>query len=137
MRLDSVHALLPLIAAATAVNFLLAGWAFVAGLAGRRTLGPAFWTLLLLSIVPIVINAGAGIVLVVGGSRPRTPLHFLYGILVAVAAAAQYGLRPGGFLRTTVQRTLAVFNEPRTLALICLTQAALLLRAYMTGAFGR
>lgn len=137
MRLESVHALGPLIAAAAAANFFLAAWAFIAGLAGRRTLGTGFWALLLLSIALILINAGAGVLLAAGGARPRTPLHFLYGILVTLAAVAQYGLRPGGFLRTTVQRTLSVFNEPRTLALICLTQAALLLRAYMTGAIGK
>ena len=137
MQLDTVHALLPLIAAATAVNFLLAGWAFITGLAGRRTLSMSFWALLLLALALIVVNAGAGILLAASGARPRTPLHFLYGILVTIAAAAQYGLRPGGFLRATVQRTLPGFNEPRTLALICLTQAALLLRAYMTGALGR
>ncbi len=148
MRLDTLHALGPLILAAVAVNLLLAGWAFLIGLGGRRVLGRAFWTVLLAGLVLVVIEASAGVLLALGGARPRTPLHILYGVLVALAAAVQFGLRPGGFLRAAVLRASEAaadrsprprqgFNEPRMLALICLTQAALLVRAYMTGALGR
>ncbi|HEV8354235.1 MAG TPA: hypothetical protein VGR24_08605 [bacterium] len=138
MRADTIHALGPLIVAAIAINLVLAGWAFAAGLTRRRALGPAFWITLLLGLVLVVVEAGLGILLAAGGARPRTPLHFLYGVLVAIAAAAQFGLRPGGVLRRAMQRTAGrPFNEPQVLALLCLTQAALLMRAYMTGALGR
>lgn len=149
MRLDAVHALGPLILAAIAVNLLLAVWAFLAGMRRRRPLGRAFWVVLFVALLLVTVEAAAGILLTVGGARPRTPLHFLYGVLVSVAAVVQFGLRPGGFLRGIVQRQPGstnhslrsgagqAFNEPRVLALICLTQAALLMRAYMTGALGR
>jgi hypothetical protein len=137
MRLDTVHALGPLIVAAIAVNLLLAGWAFAAGLGRRRALGPAFWAVLLVGIALVAVEAGLGILLTAGGARPRTPLHFLYGILVGATAVVQFGLRPGGFLRRSLQTAGRVFKEPQVLALLCLTQAALLLRAYMTGALGR
>ena len=55
----------------------------------------------------------------------------MYGALVAATAVVQYGLRPGGFLR----RRYSEFekSEARTLALICLTQFALIARGWMTG----
>jgi hypothetical protein len=138
MRLDTVHALGPLIIAAIAVNLLLAGWAFAAALGGRRALGPAFWAVLLVGLALVAVEVGLGILLAAGGARPRAPLHFLYGILVGAAAVVQFALRPGGFLRRSVQQTAGrVFKEPQVLALLCLTQAALLMRAYMTGALGR
>ncbi|HEY3247999.1 MAG TPA: hypothetical protein VGK88_06895 [bacterium] len=137
MRLETLHALGPLILAAVVVNLLLAGWAFLAGLAGRRTLNRAFWIVLLIGLVLVVLEAAAGILLAAGGARPRTLLHILYGVLVSVTAVVQFGLRPDGFLRRTIQREPLAFNEPRVMALVCLTQAALLMRAYMTGALGR
>lgn len=136
MRLLALHSLSALITATATGNFVLAGWAFVAD-RRRRTLGTAFWALLLVVLALLVVQVASGVLLALGAARPRTPLHFLYGILVVGAAVAQFGLRPGGFLRATLQRDAIQFPEARTLALICLTQAALILRAYMTGVLGR
>ncbi len=136
VQLLTVHALASLIRVAAIGNALLAAWAFAADLRRVRTLSRAFWVAVLLVAV-VVIQMAAGLLLAVGGARPKTSLHFLYGVLVAATAVAQFGLRPGGFLRAAVMHNTPEFREPRWLALICLTQLALILRAYMTGMLGR
>lgn len=136
MRLLVLHSLPALIVAMVAGNVILAGWAFVAG-RRPRLLSRGFWTLLLAILVLLTLQVAAGILLAVSGARPRAALHFLYGILVAVGGIAQFGLRPGGFLRAMVLPRPAQGREARTMALLCLTQAALLFRAYTTGALGR
>lgn len=138
MRLLALHALPVLLVLEIAGNAVLAGWALLADFRKRTTMSAAFWTVLLLVVMLAVVQVGAGILLAVGGSRPRVSLHFLYGILVAAGTALQFAMRPSGGLRRTVLRDLAASGrEPRALALLCLTQAALLARAYTTGAFGR
>lgn len=136
MRLLALHALPALLILEIAGNAVLAGWALLADLRKRSAMSAAFWTVLLIVVLVVAVQAGAGILLAAGGRSPRAPLHFLYGILVAAGAAVQFGMRPAGGLRRTVFRGLAG-REPRALALLCLTQAALLARAYTTGAFGR
>lgn len=116
-------------------NLVLALLAGVAALAGRRTLPALFWAALLVLLALLAVQAAAGLALVAGGARPRTALHLLYGVLVAVGAVVQYGLRPGGWLRRRVVGE--PFREARVMALVCLTEGALILRAWMTGAFGR
>lgn len=137
MRLVALHALPALITLEIAGNAILAGWALVTDLRRRRQMSAAFWTVLLVVAALVTVQVAAGVVLAVGGSRAQVPLHFLYGILVAAAAWLQVGLRPTGSLRRVMFRDPAGSREPRTLALLCLTQAALLARAYTTGAFGR
>lgn len=137
MSLSAVHASSALIIAVIAGNAVLAGWAFASDLRRMRALPGAFWTALLLVLALLVLQAAAGIVMTAGGARPKAALHFLYGILVLGTAVVQYGLRPGGFVRASARGDPARFREPRVLALICLTQAALIMRAYMTGVFGR
>lgn len=137
MRLVVIHALPALIVLEIAGNAILAGWALAADLRRRRQLSPVFWTVLLVVAALVAVQVAAGVVLAVGGSRPQVPLHFLYGILVAAAAWLQVGLRPTGSLRRVMFRDPAGAREPRALALLCLTQAALLARAYTTGLFGR
>lgn len=115
----------------------LLAYGFLAVCAGayaiaRRPLPPWFWTLSLLAMVLIVVQAGAGLAIIVGGGRPRRALHVLYGSLVLAASIVQYGLRPAGYFRRTFARELS-WGEARTLALISLTQAALVARAWMTG----
>lgn len=131
MPLVAFHAYPALVGIAVAGNVILAVWAFAADLRRRHVMSAIFWTMLLVLVALVAVQVASGVVLAVGDSRPQAPLHFLYGILVAIGAAMQFGLRPGGFLRRSSLR------EPRALALICLTQAALLARAYTTGAFGR
>ncbi len=136
MRLVVFHAYPALIVLGIAGNALLAVWALAADLRRRAALGPVFWSVTLAVVAVVALQIASGIVLALGGSRPRVPLHFLYGILVTAAAVLQFGLRPGGSLRPIFMRD-AQRREPRALALLCLTQAALLARAYTTGAFGR
>lgn len=137
MRLVALHSLSALTVAVVVGNAILAGWAFAATRRRERLLSRGFWTLLLVVLVLLAVQVAAGIVLAAGGAQPRTSLHFLYGILVTMGGIAQFGLRPGGFLRSIVLPHSARSREARTLALLCLTQAALLFRAYTTGALGR
>ncbi len=117
-------------------NLLLAAWAGLSSLRGRWVLSAAFWAAMLGLLAVVSVQLLAGLVLLAAGARPGTGLHLLYGVLVAAGAVAQYGLRPRGFLRVRVAPGPG-FPEPRVMALLCLTQAALLMRAWMTGVFGR
>jgi hypothetical protein len=103
---------------------------------GRRGLPGWFWVLSLLALVLVGVQAAAGFLRLFGGARPERALHLLYGMLVLVVGFAQYGLRPGGFFRRVFARELT-WGEARTLALVALTQAALIGRAWMTGLGGR
>jgi hypothetical protein len=137
MRLVALHAYPALMLLIVAGNAVLTLWAIGADLLrGRRRLGPLFWTLLLAVNALLALQVASGIILAVGGARPGVPLHFLYGILVIVGGLVQVGLRPGGFLRGRVLVNPAHTNEPRMLALLCLTELALVLRAYTTGGAG-
>lgn len=118
-----------------------AGYAFLAVAAGlsavgRRPLPAWFWTLSLLALILVVAQVAAGLLLLASGARPRAGLHVLYGLLVLGAGSVQYGLRPGGLFRRTFAREMT-WSEARTLALLSLTQAALIARAWMTGMVGR
>ncbi|MDQ7848670.1 MAG: hypothetical protein QN152_07165 [Armatimonadota bacterium] len=131
MSPNDLHGAGVLVWVPAAGNLVLAAWAGISGLRARRSLSPIFWAILLLLLAILAVQAGTGLLLVLGGVPPRRGLHLLYAGLVATAAVTQYGLRPGGFLR----RRLApqAFNESRVLALLCLTQAALIMRTWMTG----
>lgn len=117
-------------------NLLLAAWAGLRSLRGHRVLPAGFWAGLLVLLAFLSVQLLAGVLLLAGGVRPRAGLHLLYGILVFAFALAQFGLRPRGFLRA---RLIAGPESPdaRLMALLCFTQAALMLRAWMTGVFGR
>ena len=134
MRLVAVHAYPILMLLIVAGNAVLTLWAIGADLLrGRRRLGPLFWSTLLAVNALVVLQAASGIILAIGGARPGVPLHFLYGILVIIGGLVQVGLRPGGFLRARVLVHPAQSNEARMLALLCLTELALVLRAFTTG----
>jgi hypothetical protein len=118
-----------------------AGYAFLAVAAGlsavgRRPLPAWFWTLSLLALVLVLVQAATGLLLMAFGARPRAGLHVLYGLLVLGAGSVQYGLRPRGLLRRTFAREMT-WSEARALALLSLTQVALIARAWMTGLVGR
>jgi hypothetical protein len=132
--LDSLHAAPILLYAPLAVYALLTVVAGVCAVA-RRALPSWFWTLSLIGLILVFVQAGAGVGLFLGGARPQRSLHVLYGLLIVAAGLIQHGLRPGGFFRRTFARELA-WGEARTVALISLTQAALIGRAWMTGLGG-
>ncbi len=115
-------------------NAVLALWAIGGDLLGRRRrLGSSFWAVLLFVNALLALQVASGIILAINGARPGRPLHFLYGILVTIGGLVQVGMRPGGFLRRRAFPEAVPVNEPRTLALICFTEMALVLRAFTTG----
>jgi hypothetical protein len=116
----------------------MVGYALLAILAGlytirRKSLPSWFWSVSLLLLAAVVIHIGAGALLYLSGSRPRRALHLLYGLLVLGTGLILYWLRPGGLLRRA-QGQLLTRDQMLTIALIALTQAALIMRAWMTGA---
>jgi len=136
MSLTQIHGAAVLVWMPVIGNFLLATWAGITWLRGRRVLPPVFWPLLLLVLAPLAVQAVAGLLLL-SSVRPRTGLHLLYAVLVVFTAIAQYGLRPGGAVRRAVAAAPDALPEAQVLALLCLTQAGLIMRAWMTGLFGR
>ncbi len=135
-QLRAVHALLFLTVATAAGNAVLSAWAIAAHRRHRPAVSRAFWTLLFLVLVVLAVQIATGALQAVAGARPKTSLHFLYGVLVTTGAIVQFGLRPQGFLRAAMTRNETPFREPRSLAIVCVTQMLLILRAYTTGAFG-
>jgi hypothetical protein len=127
---DTLHASTALIYAPLIGNLLLALVA-IAYAAMRRTLPGWFWTATTLVIAVLAIQLVAGLLVFAGGARPRRGLHLLYGVLTAVTALVQFGLRPRGFLRARVGGLETA--EARTVALIWFTQFALIARGWMTG----
>ena len=96
---------------------------------------PWFWTASRAGALVVAVQVLVGVVLFAGGARPGRALHLLYGLLALAAAFALVGLREGGWVRRLVA-TDAGSGTARTAALIAFTQAALLLRAWMTGVGG-
>ncbi len=137
MSFGTVHGTAALVWGLVVGNLVLAVWAGWGRLRRRRVLPPAFWVVLLVVLAVLAIQGAAGVLLLLGGARPRAGLHLLYAVLVVGVGVAQYGLRPGGFVRRVMASPPGSLDEPRVLALLCFTQAALLMRAWMTGTFGR
>ncbi len=140
MTFLTVHSRGTLIFITIVGNAGLAVWALVVHWRRRRTLGSGFWSLLLFVLALLTVQMAAGAVVALGGARPRTWLHFLYAVLVAGVAVYQFGLRPQGFMRPQRMLLGSIGLDPHSplgMALICLTQAALIARAYTTGALGR
>ena len=127
---ETLHASTVLIYAPLIGNMLLAiaagGYAL-----RRRPLPGWFWTATTLVVAVLAVQLVAGLVLFAVGTRPRRGLHVMYGVLTAVTAVIQFGLRPGGFLRRRYGGLEG--SEARTVALIWLTQFALIARGWMTG----
>jgi hypothetical protein len=136
VTLRDIHGAGLLVWIPVAANLFLALWAFASGLAGRRTLSEIYWAAVFAVLALLAVQVLAGMLLFAGGSRPRTLLHVLYGISVAIVAVAQYGLRPGGWVRARILAGGSV-RETTAMALLCLTQAGLVMRAWMTAFAGR
>lgn len=129
--LSSVHAA-AILRAGPMIGYVVLAM-FAGGLAlGRRPLPGWFWVLSLICLLAVIAQAGSGLLLFAAGTRPLRSLHVLYGLLAFAGGLVQYGLRPGAFVRRSLSPDLA-WGEARTLALISLTQAALIGRAWMTG----
>ncbi|MBI4279047.1 MAG: hypothetical protein HY660_11375 [Armatimonadetes bacterium] len=131
-----LHRTLWFLGVGMAVNLIASVWAYAAHLRGRNTLGPYFWALVTLGQAIVLIQVALGVSLILGGLRPKSWLHYLYGGLTFLAMMAQYGLRPGGAVRVMVSKGRGL-REPLVLALLCLFLVGLLARAYTTGRVGR
>lgn len=130
--LETLHATPIVIYGPLVGNLLLAIVAAVCAVT-RRPLPAWFWMALTVVLAVLAVQIAAGVATYIGGARPRRGLHVVYGICVVIAGAVQYGLRPGGFLRRQYAADLAK-SDARLLGLVCLTQFALIARAWMTGA---
>ncbi len=130
--MSAVHAFRALLWAAVALHGGVFLVAFFLDLTRRRVPG-WLWAAYWLASALVVVQGLSGAALYAGGLRPATSLHLLYGLLSVAGAVAAFGLRPGGFLRGLVHPV----REARTVALLSITVAALLLRAYQTGLFLR
>jgi hypothetical protein len=96
-----------------------------------------FWWILWIAQIPLAVEVASGAILFLGGARPRTTLHLMYGGMIILTLAALHGLRPGGWVRRVVVKDERGYRESRWLLALCLFLAALVGRAYMSGALGR
>jgi hypothetical protein len=130
-----------------AANALAAGWGVVAW--ARKDPSIAFWPLLRVAQVFVVLQAVLGLLLLAQGDRPHDDLHVLYGIAPLVVSLVSEGMRVG-----VAQRELEgiedveALERPQQVAIArrvamgemgIMTVGALLiltlaLRAYQTGA---
>lgn len=129
MSLVALHGARTLIWVIIGANALVGLWGLVAG----RRVGVAFWTALAGLAVLLGVQVLAGVLLLLAGSMPATPLHFIYGALAVAGIAGQVGLRPGAFLQRVFVAEPERWNAGRFLGLWSLTLAAALMRAYQTG----
>lgn len=125
----TVHAFRTLLWTAVVLHLGVFLVAFVLDLARRRVPG-WLWVAYLFGGALVVVQGASGVGLYLAGFRPADSLHLLYGLLSLAAGLAGVGLRPRGFLRAAIPPG----REARAVALVALTVAALLLRAYQTGA---
>jgi len=129
---SAVHAFRTLLWAAVAIHAAVFLAAFALDLARRRLPG-WLWGVYLPAAAMVVVQGLSGVALYVSGSRPPDSLHLVYGLLSLAGGVAAFGLRPGGFLRASIPAG----REARAVALVSLTVAALMLRAYQTGTLDR
>jgi len=76
-----------------AANALAAGWGAVAWARGEPSV--AFWPLLRVAQVFVVVQAVLGLLLLARGDRAHDDLHVLYGIAPLVVSLVSEGLRVG------------------------------------------
>lgn len=137
MTLPQWHAWPLLIVLTLVGDVLCAALALFGDVTGRHRMPHIFWWILWIAQVPLALQVVAGVTLLLGGARPRTPLHVMYGGIIVLTLLALYGLRPGGGLRRAVVKDEGTYRESRWLFLLCLFLAGLVGRAYMTGTMGR
>lgn len=77
---------------------ILAVWGFAQWALGRNPSAGYLGALVILEGLAVVLGL-VGLALVIGGNRPATVLHYLYGIVAVVALPAAYFLSAGGHER--------------------------------------
>jgi hypothetical protein len=98
---------------------LWAAWSYFRG----HGVNASFWGALIIGEVVMLGQGLIGVVLVLGGARPADVLHFLYGVLVALAW-------PSVYVYTNAR---AGRSEAAIYALVSLFIFGLSIRAVMTG----
>lgn len=78
-------------------NGLAGGWGGVAWL--RHSPSVVFWYLLRVAQAAVVLQAGIGLALVLGGRTPPDALHLVYGIAPLVVALVTEAMRVGAAQR--------------------------------------
>lgn len=91
-----------------ALNGLAGAWGAVAW--ARRRPSRAFWVLLRVAQVAVVVQVVLGFALLAQGRQPRDGLHLLYGVAPLAITLATEAMRAGA-----TQRTLAEVRDPLAL----------------------
>jgi hypothetical protein len=94
--------------AVVATNLVAGIWGAAAWL--RRSPSTVFWYLLRGAQAAVVAQVILGVVLLAGGKRPASDLHFVYGILPLVVTLVSEGMRV-----TAAQRELSDVGDPAAL----------------------
>jgi hypothetical protein len=127
-------------------NAFAAGWGGVAWLRKRPSI--AFWPLLRVAQVVVVLQVTLGLMLLASGERADDGLHVLYGVGPLVVALVSEGMRVGAAQRelegvedieslersqqVAIARRVAL-NEMGVMTVGLLLILTLALRAYQTG----
>lgn len=135
MTLAAWHGSRVLLTLTLAGDAVCLAFALFGELTGRRRMPHLFWWILWLAQLPLAVSGAAGIALLAGGARPRTPYHFMYDALIVLTLVALYLLRPGGALRKSLHER--IYPESRWMILLVLFLGGLVGRAYVTGSIGR
>ncbi len=117
------------------LNLVLAAWAFVIYRRRQTELPSPFWSVLWITFWLFAFQAATGILFLLRGLHPRTPLHFLYVGLAAVTVIVQIVLLPTGRIGTMFREEGRI-REPGMYASLCLLAMLFALRLWMTGALG-
>lgn len=91
------------------LGLLLGIW----GIRQRRisALSGKFWQLQGILQIAILIQAVTGVILYLGGERPKDPLHLMYGGIALLAIGFERGAMPGRAIRETIETDYGRFNE--------------------------
>jgi hypothetical protein len=135
--------------AVLAANGLAAVWGIVAWL--RRIPSIAFWYLLRIAQVVVILQVGLGLFLLIGqDKRAASGLHYLYGVSLLVVALVAEGFRAGVAAREIEKRGIedvdalerrdqvllaraVVRNEMGIMTMSVIAVLTLALRAFGTG----
>lgn len=86
--------------------------------------------------VAVLVQAALGLALWESGPRPQDPLHFLYGVVLALIVLAERSLLPRGRLRVALEMDWGRFSEVWVFFALNVLSWLLVGRAITTGIWG-